>query len=39
MEPHIYFDEVNERQGVFHRRTFLIGGVVGFGASRTGLLV
>ena len=26
MEPHIYFDEVNERQGVFHRRTFLIGG-------------
>ena len=27
MEPSIFFDEVNERQGVFHRRTFLMGGL------------
>lgn len=31
MEPHIFFDEVNERQGVFHRRTFLLGGMAGLG--------
>ncbi len=32
MEPSIFFDEVNERQGVFHRRTFLLGGFAGVGA-------
>ena len=32
VEPHIFFDEVNERQGVFHRRTFLMGGIVGLGS-------
>ena len=31
-EPHIIFDEVNERQGVFHRRTFVLGGLAGLGA-------
>ncbi len=31
-EPSIFFDEVNERQGVFHRRTFVMGGVAGLGA-------
>jgi penicillin-binding protein 2 len=25
-EPSIFFTEVNERQGVFHRRAFLLGG-------------
>ena len=40
MEPHIYFDEVNERQGVFHRRTFLLGGFIGVGAlALTGRLL
>ena len=32
MEPSIFFDEVNERQGVFHRRAFLLGGFAGVGA-------
>ena len=32
MEPSIFFDEVNERQGVFHRRTFLLGGFAAAGA-------
>jgi len=31
MEPSIFFDEVNERQGAFHRRTFLLGGLAGVG--------
>ncbi len=31
MNPQIYFNEVNERQGVFHRRAFLMGGVAGVG--------
>ena len=31
LEPSIFFDEVNERQGVFHRRTFLFGGFAGLG--------
>jgi penicillin-binding protein 2 len=31
MEPSIFFDEVNERQGAFHRRTFLLGGIAGLG--------
>jgi len=30
-EPSIVFTDVNERQGVFTRRSFLIGGVVAFG--------
>jgi penicillin-binding protein 2 len=30
-EPAIIFNEVNERQGVFHRRAFLLGGVAGAG--------
>ena len=29
--PHIFFNEVNERQGMFHRRAFLMGGVIGAG--------
>ena len=27
-EPSIFFNEVNERQGVFHRRAFVMGGLV-----------
>jgi penicillin-binding protein 2 len=30
-EPSIFFHEVNERQGAFHRRTFLMGGLAGMG--------
>ncbi len=30
-EPTIFFEEVNERQGAFHRRAFLMGGLVGAG--------
>jgi len=30
-EPSIFFSEVNERQGVFTRRIFLMGGVAGVG--------
>jgi penicillin-binding protein 2 len=32
LEPSIFFDEVNERQGVFHRRAFILGGFAGLGA-------
>jgi len=32
LEPSIFFDEVNERQGVFHRRTFILGGLAGISA-------
>lgn len=32
MEPSIFFDEVNERQSVFHRRAFLLGGFSAVGA-------
>jgi penicillin-binding protein 2 len=40
MEPSIFFDEVNERQGVFHRRAFLLGGMAGLGGlAMTGRLV
>ncbi|MHB8283968.1 MAG: penicillin-binding protein 2 [Caulobacteraceae bacterium] len=35
-EPHIYFDEVNERQAVFHRRSFLLGGFAGLGMLALG---
>ena len=30
-EPAIFFQEVNERQGAFHRRAFLMGGLAGTG--------
>ena len=30
-EPHIFFNEVNERQGVFHRRALLFGGFATLG--------
>jgi penicillin-binding protein 2 len=30
-EPHIFFNEVNERQGVFHRRALLAGGLATLG--------
>ena len=30
-EPTIFFEEVNERQGQFHRRAFLMGGAAGLG--------
>ena len=40
LEPSIYFDEVNARQGVFHRRSFLLGGFAGMGAlALTGRLL
>ena len=40
MEPSIFFDEVNERQGAFHRRTFLLGGLAGAGLlAMTGRLM
>jgi penicillin-binding protein 2 len=35
-EPAIFFEEVNERQGVFHRRAFLIGGFAGAGLLALG---
>jgi penicillin-binding protein 2 len=35
-EPSIFFTEVNERQGVFTRRAFLMGGVAGLGLTALG---
>lgn len=35
-EPAIFFTEVNERQGVFHRRAFLMGGLAGAGLIALG---
>jgi len=35
-EPSIMFFEVNERQGVFHRRAFLMGGLAGGGLLALG---
>jgi penicillin-binding protein 2 len=35
-EPAIFFEEVNERQGVFHRRAFLLGGFAGAGLLALG---
>jgi len=35
-EPTIFFSEVNERQGVFTRRTFLLGGITGAGLLALG---
>ncbi|MET0295183.1 MAG: penicillin-binding protein 2 [Phenylobacterium sp.] len=32
-QTQIYFSDVNERQGAFHRRTFLIGGLAGVGVA------
>jgi penicillin-binding protein 2 len=34
--PQIFFAEVNERQGVFHRRAFLLGGIAGLGLAALG---
>ena len=36
MNPQIYFNEVNERQGVFTRRAFLMAGVTGVGVIALG---
>jgi penicillin-binding protein 2 len=36
IKPTIYFDEVNERQSRFHRRTFLFGGLAGVGLAALG---
>jgi penicillin-binding protein 2 len=35
-EPSIFFSEVNERQGAFHRRSFLLGGFAGVGLLALG---
>src|ERR1700761_6996127 len=35
-EPSIFFAEVNERQGVFHRRAFVLGGFAGLGLVALG---
>jgi penicillin-binding protein 2 len=35
-EPSIFFSEVNERQGVFHRRAFVLGGLVSAGLLALG---
>ncbi|MDQ0462316.1 penicillin-binding protein 2 [Caulobacter ginsengisoli] len=35
-EPSIFFSEVNERQGVFTRRAFLMGGLTGLGLVALG---
>jgi len=35
-EPAIFFQEVNERQGAFHRRAFLMGGFAGAGLLALG---
>ncbi len=34
--PAIYFDDVNERQTLFHRRSFLFGGIAGVGILALG---
>lgn len=35
-EPSIFFSEVNERQGLFHRRSILMGGLAGAGLVALG---
>lgn len=35
-QPAIFFQEVNERQGVFHRRAILMGGFAGLGLAALG---
>ncbi|MFN9712075.1 MAG: hypothetical protein ACK547_03715, partial [Alphaproteobacteria bacterium] len=34
--PSIFFEEVNERQGVFHRRAVLLGAFAGLGLTAMG---
>ena len=36
IEPSIYFDDVNERQTLFNRRAFVLGGVAGVGLLALG---
>ncbi|MGI8840306.1 MAG: penicillin-binding protein 2 [Caulobacteraceae bacterium] len=36
IRPIIYFDDVNERQSLFHRRAFLFGGAAGLGVLALG---
>jgi penicillin-binding protein 2 len=36
-EPRIFFEEVNERQGAFHRRAFLLGGFAALGLGALGV--
>ena len=36
IRPTIYFDDVNERQSLFHRRAFLFGGIAGVGILALG---
>ena len=35
-EPSIFFSDVNERQGVFHRREILLGGLAAMGLTALG---
>src|SRR6187402_670090 len=35
-QPSIFFEEVNERQGTFHRRAVLLGAFAGLGISALG---
>src|SRR5262245_54116213 len=35
-QPHIFFEEVNERQGAFHRRAILLGAFAGLGMAALG---
>jgi penicillin-binding protein 2 len=35
-QPHIFFEEVNERQGAFHRRAILMGAFAGLGLAALG---
>jgi penicillin-binding protein 2 len=35
-QPSIFFEEVNERQGAFHRRAILMGGFAGLGLAALG---
>ena len=35
-EPHIFFSDVNERQGSFLRRTFVFGGLTALGVGALG---
>ncbi|UDF02735.1 penicillin-binding protein 2 [Asticcacaulis sp. AND118] len=35
-EPSIFFEDVNEKQGTFHRRVFLLGGVTALGIFALG---
>src|SRR5271154_6880879 len=36
-EPSIFFSEVNERQGMFHRRAFVMGGLTSLGLVALGV--